>query len=270
MLEKLLLFVREAGEFALENQKEVSFKTSRLKSANNQDVVTETDMEISRRFQNFMADNFADLDYIIVDEESIADLGADPMTEIKRHEWAFIIDPIDGTLTYSNQLPYWGISIGVFRKEEPILGVLFAPALKLLVYADERDAFIEENGTPRKLKKLTDAASLYINHCFNGKDLDQRDRMNIVPFDCYSVVVNAIYVITGQARGMAARDFLWDIAGACSIFARVGVETYNSKTGQPFNLFDSEMFTKELRIRDPNISCLPKYHADFRKIFKLD
>ncbi len=126
MLDKIVKFVREAGAFALENQNKISFEASKLKSAGNWDVVTETDMEVSRRFKYFVAENFADLDYIIIDEESIADLGADPIREIEKHEYAFIIDPIDGTLTYSYHLPYWGISIGVFRKTKPIAGVLFA------------------------------------------------------------------------------------------------------------------------------------------------
>jgi len=48
MLDKVLEFIRGAGAFALENQKEIDFATSKLKSARNSDVVTKTDLEISR------------------------------------------------------------------------------------------------------------------------------------------------------------------------------------------------------------------------------
>ena len=271
MLDKILDFIREAGDFALGNQSKIDFATSKLKSAKNSDVVTTTDLEISRRFAKFVHDNFAKLDYVIVDEESVANLGENPMAEIKKHEFAFIIDPIDGTLCYANHLPYFGISIGVFRGGKPYCGAVFCPALRLLTYADEKNAFIEENGNQRKLETIRETASLYANSFYDAVKENRQlsKRLNVSALSLYSAVVNATYVATGQLRCYGSQCYLWDVAGMYPVFAKIGVEIFNATTGKKEDLFSEETFTEKLKFREPFIVCAPKYLADFRELFEL-
>src|SRR5919199_6491650 len=61
-------------------------------------------------------------DHAIIGEEQG---GATPGAE---YLWA--IDPIDGTSAFVQGLPIWGISIGLLRHEQPILGCFYLPLLQ--------------------------------------------------------------------------------------------------------------------------------------------
>ena len=53
----------------------------------------------------------------------------------KKSEYLWVIDPLEGTLNYAHNLPFWAVNIGLFYKGEPLIGVVYAPLLKELFYA---------------------------------------------------------------------------------------------------------------------------------------
>jgi myo-inositol-1(or 4)-monophosphatase len=53
-------------------------------------------------------------------------------------EYQWIIDPLDGTVNYSHGLPIFAVSIGIYHKGKPLVGVVHAPAL--------RETFVAEQG----------------------------------------------------------------------------------------------------------------------------
>jgi myo-inositol-1(or 4)-monophosphatase len=72
-------------------------------------------------------------------------------------EALWIIDPLDGTVNYSRGLPFFAVSIGVYRKGRPLVGVVHAPALGETFVAERgKGAFC--NG--RRLSVSTTAAPL--------------------------------------------------------------------------------------------------------------
>ena len=54
-------------------------------------------------------------------------------------EWAWIVDPLDGTNSYSQGLPVFCVSIGVTYKGEGVVGVVYAPYLDELYTANIRE-----------------------------------------------------------------------------------------------------------------------------------
>ena len=50
--------------------------------------------------------------------------------------YTFAIDPIDGTDAYSLGMPGWCVSVGLLKDFEPLAGIIYAPALDLLLFAD--------------------------------------------------------------------------------------------------------------------------------------
>ena len=53
-------------------------------------------------------------------------------------DFLWIIDPLDGTVNYSHGLPMFAVSIGIYEKGKPLIGVVHAPAL--------RETFVAERG----------------------------------------------------------------------------------------------------------------------------
>ena len=45
--------------------------------------------------------------------------------EFKKDQYLWIVDPLDGSLNFSQGIPFYCISIALFKGFEPILGVIF-------------------------------------------------------------------------------------------------------------------------------------------------
>ena len=67
-------------------------------------------------------------------------------------DWAWVVDPLDGTNSYSQGLPVFCVSIGVTYKGEGVVGVVYAP------YLDEPTAFLDYPSKRRMFKLLTQVA----------------------------------------------------------------------------------------------------------------
>ena len=50
-------------------------------------------------------------------------------------EYRWIIDPIDGTANFARDMPNWAVSIALWRNGAPFIGVVYAPRLRELYYA---------------------------------------------------------------------------------------------------------------------------------------
>ncbi len=74
----------------------------------------------------------------------------------------FVVDPIDGTVAFIKNKPWWAVSVAVVENGRPIAGVVFAPALdELYAAAAGRGATL--NGAPLTTSRATtldDAAVL--------------------------------------------------------------------------------------------------------------
>src|SRR3972149_2853768 len=56
-------------------------------------------------------------------------------TEINVQEYNWIIDPIDGTLNYANQVPVFACSIGLWHKNEPVYAYVSLPLTQETLHA---------------------------------------------------------------------------------------------------------------------------------------
>lgn len=56
-------------------------------------------------------------------------LGEEGTDEAGSTGYRWIVDPLDGTVNYLYQLPFWAVSIGCEHRGETVLGVVHAPAL---------------------------------------------------------------------------------------------------------------------------------------------
>ena len=264
MINKLKQFIKRAGAYSLEKrhaaEHQLSFKSGADAAKG---IVTEVDTAISRMFKEFVGSNFADLKYMIIDEESIAELSGDVFELCAQTDYQFVIDPIDGTMNYAADIPMYGITIGVLKHGCPWLGIMYAPATGELVYTDGKAVYCECNGKTEIIEAgkasvsrvvLGHAWKLHLkpNH-FDGK---------LILHDYFSAVIYCLYMALGRVRGAFIQANLWDIAGGWAVCKLLGMGLYDYESGKEMTTFTPEFFQENCHVRNMQILC-------FRKDFEM-
>ena len=263
-------FMKTAGKLALQNYGRTD--NSNFKSKDVFSIVTDSDKQISKMFAKFVADNFSDLDYCIIDEESLDVLGENPFEKINGHEWQFVIDPIDGTLTYALEIPMFGISIGVLHNGAAYCGAAYAPALGELVYGDKDKAFWIKNAFSENEEKIElrpkefGRLPLILNMDWFVRPNFDIDVSSDLSSNFYSAVVHLIYMATGRARCFYFGVKIWDMAGAWAVIKLLGMEFIDYRTGEILQKLSSDKFGNRLRIKSCHIVCKPEDFEYFKGI----
>lgn len=77
----------------------------------------------------------------------------------QRKDWQkfWIVDPLDGTKEFIKKNGEFTVNIALIHKSEPVLGVVYAPAKKMLYYASKKHGAykIEDDSKPRRIYSET-------------------------------------------------------------------------------------------------------------------
>jgi len=238
MKDKLIDIVKEAGKMLKEgyySQKEITFKAKK-------DLVTTYDVAI----ENFLKETFAKefKQFTIIAEES-----DNHNIEFKD---SIIIDPIDGTTNFVNQVPHTCVSVGVYKDKKPYMGVVYNPIMEELYFAQIGEgAFL--NGEKIKVSDEKELITSLISTGFpytSGtcpEDLD--DVMNrlkkILPL-CQdirrfgSAALDLCYVAKGMYEGYYEMNLkAWDASAGIIILQEAGGNFTNEK-GEEYTLFEDK------------------------------
>lgn len=109
--------------------------TNTTKSDDNNQVLTETDLEIGKLLVSGVQTFYPE--HNVIDEEAgVID---------KKSEYTWIIDPIDGTSNFANGIPTYGIMIGLLKQDIPIAGGIAIPFFSEIVTAEkDKGSFIDK------------------------------------------------------------------------------------------------------------------------------
>lgn len=268
MIEKLKEFIKEAGIYAESRRLNTGHSLS-FKSADSaaQGIVTEVDTEISRRFKRFTAQNFAHLNYMIVDEESLADIEGRVFALCAETDFQFVIDPIDGTMNYAAGIPLYGISIGVLKKGKPWLGLIYAPASDELVYTDGQKVWFENDGVAQEIfPEQKSSSRVVLGHAWKIRLKPRHFDGQLVMHDYFAAVIYCLYLILGRVRGVFMQANLWDIAGGWAVMERLGMGLYDYDGGSEMTLFNEEFFDEKCHVKTLKIGC---FKNDFQMLRNL-
>ncbi|MFX0205190.1 MAG: inositol monophosphatase family protein [Candidatus Hodarchaeota archaeon] len=96
-----------------------------------QTVVTQADLHSDKRIRKILTKEFPT--YSILSEEGGKSFTCENGDSSSEYVWT--IDPLDGTLNYATQNPFFGLSIGLLVDQQPFLGVIYFPIQDELFYA---------------------------------------------------------------------------------------------------------------------------------------
>ncbi len=250
ILEVVIKAVKEAGAFAVSHQAGIEAVPKRDKSP-----VTKVDLAVSKMIQKAIKP-YTDLpNHALIDEENEEDK-ATPWKLFSEREFAWFIDPISGTLSYLNGLPFFGISVGLLRKGKPYLGVVSIPALKELYWYINGKAYCQIGDSPVRLLKKNKVQmtpfSLFYVHIHQHFTLSEKISRTI---SFPAVQPGFIWSATGRFSGALIDEIIkvWDFAGAWGICQACGLDFYTLKTGKKMDAVTSTYFNEQWQMKMPMI-----------------
>ncbi len=202
--------------------------------------VTFADFAISEKTFTELRSSFPDDDYC--SEESNPE---DEAVTLEA-EYAWLIDPIDGTNNFALGIPMCSISLALLRYGEPIYGYIYDYARKVIVHGGEGEGV---NDGTRKGKVNTDTPTsqshFATNFPFSEADMDLArglfEQYRVRSFG--SAALNLAYTATGKLD--ACLDFrvkIWDVAaGFAMIKAGGGEVRYFGEPAFPLKSFHVHM-----------------------------
>ncbi len=178
--------------------------------------VTQADFAVQEYLHGAMESAFPD-DGIVAEENDLRK----PPRGSKRY---WVIDPIDGTASFSAGLPIWGVSIALVDDGHPLAGFFYIPVTRDLfhtgadgrVYRNDRPMTIREPGAFHRETSLFIASRLHryytVSRGYPGK------LRNLG-----SSVAHLAYVATGSAdAALVERVYVWDIAAGMAMLQHNG------------------------------------------------
>ena len=224
---------RQAGIATLEHFGKPHHETTKV---NIFDVVTEGDKASEAVI---LAALRAASPYPIVSEESGRDAG------VEAAEYAWYVDPIDGTTNYASNLPFFSISIALARRDmTPVVGVVYNP------YYDEMFSAAEGsgatlNGKPIHVKEtpVIERAVLSTGFSYRRHDTDDNNlrQWTAMLMRCRdmrrfgSAALDSAFVAGGRLDGYWEKGInAWDcLAGIVCVREAGGKATdYSGGTGR--------------------------------------
>jgi histidinol phosphatase-like enzyme (inositol monophosphatase family) len=156
-----------------------------------------------------------------------------------RSRYTWILDPIDGTKSFISGVPFYSVLVALTEDEQPVLGVIYFPALDDMVYAT-RGGGSFWNGRPTRVSTVNDLSQAVLltsdidTHAQLGRQRAFDNLVNATYFqrtwgDAYGYAL----VATGRAEIMIDPIMApWD-CGPMQVILEEAGGTFTDWTGKP-------------------------------------
>lgn len=208
--QRALEIAREAGKFAFSRRHSIGKIETKSSLV---DVVTEVDKETQHFITRELSRSFpADL---VWGEES-----GYPLEDFSS---TWVIDPIDGTNNYIHGLPFYAVSLAYFRDGKPSIGVIYAPVLEELFFAEEgQGAFL--NG---KLIRVSPVNAWHQAIVGTGFPHEEEHWKFMEPL--YARLSTSCQAL--RSMGSAALGVAYVACGRFEVYVQLGISFYDVAAG---------------------------------------
>lgn len=251
--------LKEAGELALKNQ-----STVRKTMKEGEQIVTETDLAISKLAQERLSRWLSQPEHILLDEESIANAGS-PQKVFANTQYQWALDPIDGTACYAMGRRSWGISLGVIVNGRPAIGAIYLPSVKEFYATDGVTTWQLANAfTPAEVRTTITCKPMILN----GQVFVETSRsrfLRLAPEALKKIWANtpesaveaSTNVLAGRSGGCTAISTyaVWDITASLALALNAGFTIRNMKTGNDFTTVGAESFKSNWKLAADWLIC---------------
>lgn len=248
---------RKAGEVQLKHIGE--FKSIGFKDVlGKNDIVTKVDTDCEALIIESIKNKYPQ--HSILAEEGTGDSS----NTDSGYRW--IIDPLDGTMNYSNEFPFFCVSIALEYKGEIVLGVIYEPVRDEMFSAEKGEgAMLNGKGiSVSETKKIENCFVVCGTFYYHDKPLMEKHLSILREVNLKvrgvrrdgSASLDLCYVACGRYDafwecGLKA----WDVAAGGLIIAEAGGKITDYKGGE-FSIFGGELLTSNGLIHDDMIKLL--------------
>lgn len=204
------------------------------------DLVTVADQESEDAVISILKKEFPDHSFLA--EES----GLNEMDS----EYMWIIDPLDGTTNFAHQYPVVAVSIALFHKGSPVLGIVYNPITNELYEAEKgKGAFL--NGHKLSVSPVKELTKSLLATGFaydrlktpetNYKEFTHFTNLTQGVRRAGSAALDLAYVASGRLEGYWERGIqAWDMAAGMLLVTEAGgqVTTYD---GSPVDIYSGKI-----------------------------
>jgi len=217
-IENLTETFLSAGEISINLRK--NGLTKEIKSDNT--PVSNGDLEVNKIITKKLKELTPEIP--IVSEET----SENKNTKDLKNFW--LVDPIDGTYDYINNLDEFTINAGLIMNSKPVAGIIYAPAKKRLFYSfGENQAFEKTNKKTIKLegsKKFDKNQIKFVSYSNNIKPdiMEIHKKLNVKKYTKMKSSLKFCVIATGEYDGYVAepRAYEWDIAAGHALLKHSG------------------------------------------------
>jgi myo-inositol-1(or 4)-monophosphatase len=247
MLKQTLLKATEAAAAIIKESFNTSFQVSSKSSAN--DLVTEIDKKSEAAIIDIIRQDYPD-HYILTEESG-------DLPQNSAYKW--IIDPIDGTINFANNIPICCVSIGLEVDGHMEMGAVYNPFLNELFFAQRGfGATLNDQLISVSKKDAVSTSCLatgfpyrYINQ-ENGplQVFDRLIRKGIPVRRLGSAAIDLCWVAAGRFDGFYEHHLnAWDSAAGFLIVEEAGGKVTDLK-GNPYNPYEHGIIATNGLIHD--------------------
>lgn len=232
MLDFVELLARRSGELLLERmsqQRTIGFKST------DRDIVTDADRASEHWLVETIRDQYPD--HAILGEEGTGDLSL-----LQQTGYTWVIDPLDGTVNYTQQLPFFCVSVGLLKDGKPHAAAVYAPRLDEMYKACIGEGATLNNQAIQVSQTKTLQDAVIATGFPYDKHLSERD--NLHNFALFTKKVRGIrrmgaaaldlcFVASGRLDGYWEEKLHpWDMAAGILIVQEAGgtVTNYSDQT----------------------------------------
>lgn len=212
MYKEILINATNAGANELKHFFNGKFLISHKEGINN--LVTEADHAADKAIREVIRKAFPE--HGIVSEESDA--------KISESEYRWIIDPIDGTVNFANNIPICCVSIGLEYKGAMYMGAVYNPIMNEFFFA-EKGKGATLNGQPISVSDKDEVIRSCLVTGFPYTYLDQPNG----PLEVFSKLIKRGVPV--RRLGSAAIDLCWVAAGRFDGFYEHELHAWDSAAG---------------------------------------
>ena len=218
-------------------------------------VITRADIEIAGLVRSSLADLLKSPQHLLIDEEDPQNVQYLDHARLESTPFIWVVDPIDGTLSFSHRMPNFAISLGLLKDLKPWLGVTYFPLLKELFFCNGQQSFFVQKAftdeekstliTPTDQTITPQSIFLCSDTFFRTFDWDFSFCHVMSPF---CAVIDLCWPAINRGCGSFFKAHLWDFAGSWPIFRSAGLDLRAYTSGQVLARLDVDSFIRQGKV----------------------